>query len=332
MTESSAKVTVIIPNWNGLAWLPQCLEGLTSQVYKDFSVILVDNGSSDHSLEYVQKNHPQVSIISFDHNRGFSAAVNAGIQASSSEYIALLNTDAFPKSHWLFSLINAMDCADENIGALSSKMLDMSKPKIIENTGDILSWQGAAVKRGKGQPSSDFTQIEEIFSPCAGAVLYRKSFLEKAGGFDEQFFAYLEDVDLGLRGRLLGYRFLLIPTAEVLHRGHGSNIPRPQYVRLMTRNRLLLFLKNIPAGLLLKNFFSILYGQFYFLVMYRKPFQSFRGYLSFLALIPHMLKKRRSIKRLCRLSRKDINALLVKKMPEPPLCHLIAQKLKRYRS
>jgi len=329
MTISSAKATVIIPNWNGAQWLPLCFKGLSQQAFKDFSVILVDNGSRDGSVDFVQKNYPLTTVISFPENKGFAAAVNAGIQNTSSEYIALLNSDTYPHTTWLANLIRTLENSPTSIGGVASKMLKMEDPGIIENAGDVLSWQGAAAKRGRGFPSASHQETTEVLSVCAGAALYRKSFLTQTQGFDEHFFAYLEDVDLGLRGRHLGYKYILAYDAEVLHQGHGSKLPQSHYVKLMTRNRLLLLFKNIPARLFFKHIISIIYGQFYFLIAYRKPWHSMRGYLSFLPLIPYAIRERKNVLKNSKLSQKELENLLVKEMPEAPLIKSLINKLRK---
>ena len=317
--ESFPKASLIIPNWNGALWLPGCLEALKGQSYQDFHVLLVDNGSTDESIELAKKHYPRIEIIVLKQNIGFAAAVNVGIRNSQSDYIALLNADTIPKPDWLLNLVRTMETSSPEVGSLASKMLDMSNPDIIENGGDILTWQGAAIKRGHGFSADEFNRLEDIFSPCAGAALYRRSYFETLGGFDECFFAYLEDVDLGLRGRLLGYCCLFVPTAEVIHKGHSSSLDQSMYVRLMTKNRLMLILKNIPFRLLLKNVFALLHGQFYFLICYKKPISSLIGYISFIPFIFHTFRERRSIMRRCKLSHIEIDALLMKKMESPSI-------------
>jgi GT2 family glycosyltransferase len=320
-----SRVTVIIPVWNGAAWLKECLRALEKQSYRDFAVIVVDNGSTDNSLEIARAGWPHAQIISFDHNRGFAAAVNAGLKLCRSEYVALLNMDAQPRPDWLRNLVRAMDTAGPEVGSLASRMLSMSKPAIADDCGDILSWQGAAAKGGHGQAAGLFNKVAEVFSACAGAALYRRAMLKKTGGFDGHFFAYLEDIDLGLRARLLGYRCLLVPEAEVLHQGHGSGMPHSRYVHLMTRNRLLLLFKNIPARLLLRHVFSLLYGQWYFFVMYRRPLASLTGFCSFLLAMPHVLRERRRIMKDTVISVEQLDQLLVPTMPEPPLREVVKE-------
>jgi GT2 family glycosyltransferase len=327
MSSSVSEVAVVIPCWNSGRWLPGCLSSLGAQHYRDFSVILVDNGSTDGSVEIARSSLPAVEVLRFSSNRGFAAAVNAGIARSSSPYIALLNADTRAAPDWLGELVEAMKRAGPEVGYLASKMLDLSDPSLMENGGDSFSWQGAAWKRGRGRPAAEYVDTQEVFSACAGAALYRRELLEKIGMFDESFFAYLEDVDLGLRARLKGYRCLFVPTAEVLHQGHSTGISSGDYVRLVTRNRLLLFAKNIPAPLMVKNLHKIIYGQVYFFLVYRRPVSSLLGYLSFLALAPEAFRKRRFLLRDTALSLAQIEKLLDKDMPEPSLRELLLARL-----
>lgn len=313
------QVTVIIPIWNGSTWLGTCLDALSAQTFRDFNVIAVNNGSTDDSLARLARHAPQATLINWKDNRGFAAAVNAGIRASHTEYVALLNMDTRPRPDWLANLVQAMDQSATDIGGLASKMLSMPDPTIVDDCGDNLSWQGAAAKRGHGQSAAEFTRGVEIFSPCAGAALYRKSFLDELGGFDERFFAYLEDMDLGLRGRLRGYRYRFVPGAEVLHQGHGSGLPPARYVRLITRNRIILLVKNLPAVLLARHAASLLYGQIYFFIAYRRPLAAMAGYLAVLPVLPHIVRERRRIQMSRQLTPAQVEQLLCPTMNEPPL-------------
>jgi len=319
---NTPKVTVVIPVWNGVVWLAKCLDALAAQSFRDFAVIVVDNGSTDDSRALVAQHAPQATVIAWERNRGFAAAVNAGIRASRTEYVALLNMDTRPRPGWLANLVQAMDASAPDVGALASKMLAMADPSVVDDCGDSLSWQGAASKRGHGRSAAEFEKGEEIFSPCAGAALYRKSFLDKLGGFDERFYAYLEDVDLGLRGRLRGYRYGFIPMAEVLHQGHGSGLPQARYVRLITRNRIILLLKNIPGRLLIRHAMSLLYGQVYFFIAYRRPLAALAGYLSVLPLLPHIVREHHRIQSNLKLTLEQVEQLLMPTMDEPPLRNL----------
>jgi GT2 family glycosyltransferase len=323
------KVTVVIPNWNTQCWLPGCLDGLRAQRYRDFEVILVDNGSTDNSLEFVQQHYPEVRIISFERNRGFASAVNAGIKGSRSDYVALLNVDTVPHPEWLSSLVEIMETSPHDIGGLASKMLAMDNPKMIDDAGNTLSWYGSARKRGTGEPVEAYSQVDEVFSVSAGAALYRRSFLEDVGGFDEGFGSYLEDVDLGLRGRLLGYRYLYVPTAVVLHKIHGAGLARSRYVYLVTRNRLALLLKNIPLGLMLRHSWTLLYGQFYFFLVYKRPFHSLAGITSFLLALPRILGQRRAIQKRKKISNQALETVLSNDLGEPCLRDIAQAKLRQ---
>lgn len=331
---TNARVTVIIPVWNGAAWLPACLRALEEQSFRDFEVIVVDNGSTDNSRDLARTGCPRASLIAFKRNCGFASAVNAGIRQCHTDYVALLNMDAQPRPDWLLNLVRVMDASGPEVGCLASRMLSLANSALADDCGDILSWQGAAAKRGHGQPADLFNRMEEIFSACAGAALYRRVMLETLGGFDERFFAYLEDVDLGVRARLRGYRCLFVPAAEVLHQGHGSAMPQARYVRLVTRNRLLLLFKNIPARLLLRHAFSLLYGQLYFFIAYRRPFAALAGFCSFLMSLPYVFRERRRVLKNIAVSLEQLDQLLSPTMQEPPLRELAKawwrQKKERY--
>src|SRR5262249_4768052 len=154
-------------------------------------------------VPFIRENFPQVQIISLPAHSGFAKAANAGIEKCVTPYVALLNVDTQVYPDWLSSLVAKLDEAPPDVAAINSQMLRMDYPERIDDAGDELSWYGAATKRGHGQLARQYDAEQEIFSPCAGATLYRRDFLIRVGGFDTDFFAYLEDVDLGLRGRLL---------------------------------------------------------------------------------------------------------------------------------
>ncbi len=306
----TVKVSVIIPNWNGGKWLNGCLSALKSQDYGDFEVLVVDDASTDGSCDRLEERFPDVRLLQLTEHHGFARAVNAGIRAASGEYVLLLNNDTLPSISFITNLVLAMDAMPPDVGCLASCMRSMDNPMLLDDTGDMLTWYGHAFKRGHGMPVAEFVEDGEVLSPCAGAALYRRVFLNDAGGFDERFVSYLEDLDLGLRGRLLGYRCKYVASAEVLHKGHGSNLPTGSYVRFVTRNRLMLICKNIPFSLLVRHFHQLLLGQLDLFIQYRRPFDSVIGYLSFLRLIPHVLHERRKILAACKLSDQEIEGLL----------------------
>ena len=323
------RVTIIIPNWNTQRWLPDCLDGLQTQTYQDFHILLVDNGSTDDSVTFVKTNYPNVEILAFDTNRGFAAAVNAGIHQSNSEYVILLNVDTVPQPEWLKHLVETIEQSDSNIGGVASKMLSLDDPTIIDDTGNLLSWYGSACKRGLGEAAGNYTESDEVFSISGGASLYRRSFFDDVGYFDEEFVSYLEDVDLGLRGRLFGYRYLYAPDAKILHQWSGARIPRPRYVYLCTRNRLALLTKNIPGPLLLKHFLTLLYGQLYFFVVYKMPVQSLKGMGVFLKTLPRILRQRRAIQTKRTISPSSLDTMLSQDLFEPSLKGIITNRVGR---
>jgi GT2 family glycosyltransferase len=325
--DSVPRVTVVIPNWNTRCWLTGCLDGLRNQNFRDFQTLLVDNGSTDDSVIFVQTHYPEVEVHHAIDRPGFAPTVNYGIRQARSEYIVLLNADTVPHPNWLGELVAAMDRSPATVGGLASKMLSMQDPSHIDNAGDLFSWYGSNHKRGFSELALYYQEVEEVFSVCAGAALYRRSFLEDTGGLDERFESYLEDIDLGLRGRLLGYRYLYVPTAQIVHQSHGSGLARTRYVYLMTRNRLAILTKNIPAALLLKHGWTLLYGQFYYFLVYKHPWQSLKGLFAFLIALPHLLQQRGTLlKRRC-ISNVALDAILTKELGEPNLREILKNKL-----
>ena len=322
-------VTVIIPVWNSGKWLPGCLAALEKQIYIDFTIILVDNGSNDGSVEQVAKQtHANLKVISFPQNLGFAAAVNAGIAETGTPYVALLNVDTIPADDWLEKLVKAMDNAPVTTTSLASKMLMMDEESLVDSAGDIFNWYGAAYKRGHMERAEKFNKSEYVFSACAGAALYRRSLFDEIGLFDERFTSYFEDIDFGFREKLMGYSTLFVPEAKVLHLGHSAGVRGGYYVYLMTRNRLLTIVKNYPFRALMKYFPKILYGQFYFFVIYKKPFSSLKGYLSCLFFLSQALKDRRRIQKNVKVSMKVLGSLVDSVSKEPGLIRMVFSKLK----
>jgi GT2 family glycosyltransferase len=246
------RVSVIIPNWNGKDLLGPCLESLYRQEFNDFATIVVDNGSNDGSVAFVQKNFPQVAIIRFKENRGFSVAVNAGIVTSGSPYICLLNNDTEVDRLWLKEIVAALD-ANPDVGSVASKILFFFDPTSVNSAGDEFSWFGVAYQRRLMRGDSDlFNESTYVFSACAAAALYRKQLFETIGLFDEAFFAYQEDVDIGFRAQLAGYRCLFVPTAIVHHKHRATSSRMPsRWFYLRERNKYFVVIKNLSGKLFL---------------------------------------------------------------------------------
>ncbi len=295
-------VSIVIPNWNGRKFLIPCLESILAQSYKQFEIIVVDNGSQDGSCELLSKKYPQVKLIALEHNTGFSVAVNKGINVSQGNFIALINNDTKANVHWLEKMVEALTNNIE-IGSVACKMLSMDNPKLIDGAGDGLRRGGLPGRIGHGQ--IDFGQFDKeryVLGACGGAVVYRKAMLDDIGLFDEDFFAYLEDVDLSLRAQSAGYRCLYVPDAIMYHLGCGTTGSgySKLVVRLSCRNNINMIVKNIPGDLLIEFVPQIIFWQSYYLaaVVIRggSVFAWLGGVLDALFLLPKMLAKRKAIK------------------------------------
>lgn len=258
------KASVIIPNLNGAGWLRDSIESVWAQTEQDFELIVIDNGSTDESLDIARSycGRDRYTLIENAGNTGFSHAVNQGIAIAKGEYMALFNNDAFAEPDWLAELIKTAD-ADPKIFAVSSLMLRYYEPELADDAGDYVTILGFACKRGDGLKASRYTKPCRVFSACGGAALYRKSILDEIGVFDELFFAYYEDVDLSWRANNFGYRNVYCPTARCRHIC-GATTGAVRYNPFKSiqsgRNSILLPYKNMPLGMLLLNFIPLALG------------------------------------------------------------------------
>jgi len=251
------KVSVVIVNWNGEPFLERCLVALMDQTVNPQEIILLDNASTDRSLEIVQR-FPAVRVIALDQNSGFARGNNLAIAAASSEseWIALINPDAFALPYWLESLLVAAE-SRHDFAVFGSKLINAAAPALLDGTGDACHISGLVWRTGHDAPLLAMDDDErEIFSPCAAAALYRRSALLDVGGFDEDFFCYVEDVDLGFRLRLAGYRCLYVPQSVAHHVGSGTTGGQHSNFSVYHghRNLVWMFVKDMP-GLL---FWSLL--------------------------------------------------------------------------
>ena len=247
MTTPADHVSVVVPNWNGRPWLPACLDGLRRQHLAPAEVLVVDNGSTDASIEYLRTEHENVRILAVGRNAGFAHAANLGLEAASGELVALVNTDVVLAEDWLERMVAAL-LRRADAASAACKMLSLDDPTRVYDAGDFLRRDGACEQRGRFLLDDGRWDVpEEVFGACAGAALYRRSAVLGAGGFDERYFAYLEDVDLALRLRLGGWSCVYEP-AVALHAGAGSSHQlRHGPDRLVTRNTLVLVAKAFPA-------------------------------------------------------------------------------------
>lgn len=255
------KVTIIIPNYNGKHFMEPCLSSLEKQTCQSYKILIVDNASSDGSVEFMKKNYPDIEVISLDQNYGFSKAVNVGILHSHTPYVLLLNNDTTVDPHFLEEMIQAIRISP-HIFSVSSKMIQMYHPDLIDSAGDFYTILGWGFGRGKNHSAKKYNISDHIFSACAGAAIYRRSIFDRIGLFDENHFAYLEDIDIGYRARIYGYKNIYCPTALVYHVGSGTSGSKYNSfkVKLSARNSIYLNYKNMPLLQLIINLLPLSLG------------------------------------------------------------------------
>src|SRR5438105_4329493 len=327
---SDSLISIIVVNWNGQHLLGECLESLSKQTWKQTELILVDNGSTDGSREFLvswAKGLPKAQTLLLSHNTGFCKANNLGFAKARGEWIALFNTDAVAEPNWLAELVRYGD-PSRRIGMLASKILFQNPPGVIDKAGHLIYWDGQ--NRGRGTMELDVGQYdkpEEILWPDACAALYHRKIFEETGVFDETFFAFGDDADLGLRARLLGWTPWYVPTAVVYHKHPGRfDVYSPLKVMLGERNRLLLAVKNFSWPLLLQNPFwtmkRFLWNAYGVLRdqgaaarfvetngWLQTLFNLAWSYLSAAKLIPEAWRRRRIIQRTRRISSREMRQL-----------------------
>jgi len=328
---ASPLVSVMVVNWNGRNLLNSCFESLERQTWRNTEFILVDNGSTDGSRELLGQwadRLPYTHAVLLPTNTGFCKGNNIAFSHAHGEWIALLNTDAVADPDWLAELMRYGD-PDKRIGMLASKILLQDPRNVIDKVGHLIYWDGQ--NRGRGSQAKDIGQFErpeETLWPDACAALYHRRVFEETGGFDEEFFAFGDDADLGMRARLLGWKAWYVPSAVVHHRHSASfGVYSPLKIMLVERNRLLLAVKNFPGRLLVQNPFWTLRRLFWnaYGLLSQEGSASrfleangwgdtmlslFRSYLGALKLLPGALRKRHAIQRTRRLSSSETLALL----------------------
>jgi len=242
----NAEVSVVIPNLNGAHLLEPCLGALMRQTVA-VNVIVVDNGSTDNSVALMRDKFPRVQIICNDKNLGFAAPVNQGIRASTTSFVATLNNDTVPEANWAAELLDALRRHPE-CGSAASKMLFVDPPNIINSCGIAIDRVGIAWDRRGGEPDSSQDEECAVFGASAGAALYRRAMLDQIGLFDEDFFAYMEDVDLAWRAQNAGWHAIYVPSARVTHWHSATSIEgSPFKSKMLGRNKVWLVAKNYPT-------------------------------------------------------------------------------------
>lgn len=309
------RTAVVIPNWNGRKYLGTCLSSLRNQSFQDFETIVVDNGSTDGSVNFLDANFPEVQVVSFEENLGFSAAVNAGIRSSSAELVALLNNDTEQDPDWLEALVRSSD-EHPRAGFFATKLVSFDDHRVLDGAGDALRLGGLPYRLGHGERDrGQFDAPRYVFGACAAAALYRRSMLDEIGLFDEAFVSYCEDGDLSFRAQLAGYSCRYVPEAVVYHMGSVSTGGKrsPTATRLGTRNSTSLLIKNLPLSTVPHVLPFFVVGQVFRLLttaatgVLRPHLEGLSGALHEL---PSTLEKRRKIQAGKKVSDARVRALL----------------------
>jgi GT2 family glycosyltransferase len=287
---------VVIPTWNGARWLPGCLAAIERQTRRPDVVVVVDNGSTDGSLEVVRDLWADARVLALGRNTGFAHAANRGVEAAGTDAVALVNTDVELAPDWLARSAAVLE-RDPGLAAVATKMVDLEDRTRLYDAGDVLRRDGVCEQRGRFRADDgSYDAPGEVFAACAGAALYRRDAVRAVGGFDDRFFAYLEDVDLGLRLRLAGWRCAYEP-AVAAHASGGSSWqlarPVPGWV---ARNTLLLVAKAFPVSWLPLVAYRQA-GWAYHAARERRLGAHVRGLLAALPLLPAMLRDRRRLRR-----------------------------------
>jgi len=329
------KVSVIVINYNGRDVVIDCLRALGGQSFKDSEILIIDNASSDGSLDEIERfleGSPlgsPVKLIPLNMNMGFAGGNLEGLKNTNGEYIALLNNDTEPDKEWLGELVKAMDKNSE-IGICGSKMI-VYGTDIIDSAGDGVSAALRGFKRGEGENYLLHNQKGYVFGACAGAALYRRKMIDEIGFLDEDFFLIHEDTDLNFRAQLNGWKVLYVPTAVVYHKVRSSIGPMSDTAVYYTlRNNELVRIKNVPLGVFIRCLPEFLIGMLtefvYFAIKHRRLRLYFKAKLDALRMLPKMLKKREAILR----NRKVTNRYLLSMMTPVWQKDFLMTKIKKF--
>jgi N-acetylglucosaminyl-diphospho-decaprenol L-rhamnosyltransferase len=315
------KVSVIIPVWNGVEYLSMALSSLEKQTTRDFDVWVVDNGSTDGTVAYLEGDWPDVNVLALPENMGFATAGNRGVEASEGEHVAFVNDDMEFEPDWIERLAEELD-RDPSLGIVTSKVLFHDDRSVIYQAGHEYYGYGWCATRGANE--TDDGQYEERLPTVAGTgagSMWRRTAFEAVGGFDEEFFMYCEDVDLGLRVMLAGYRGLYVPKPVAYHVGGGKTGKTPEMPRRnFYRNQLVTQVKNIPMPILLRSLpktILFLHQQYRSERNGGTPRVAVDAYVEFVRRLPRTLRQRRQVLRNRRISTDEFRALLRSDYPFP---------------
>lgn len=310
--------SVIVPNFNGERYLPVVLDALRAQRFTDFEVIVVDDASSDASVALLEDHYPDVRLVANRRNLGFVHSCNTGAAIARGRMIVLLNSDTEPEPTWLEELVSVF-VANPRAATVASKLLLFDRRDTLHTTGDMLGIDG--IPRNRGVWERDHGQYDtaaDVFSGCGGATAYRREVWEALGGFDEEFWMYLEDVDFGFRARLAGWEAVFAPRARVYHHlsASGGDLLASYYVG---RNTIWMIAKNMPRSLLVRNAPAILGSQLAITLDAVRNWRGaaaqarLRGQLAGLLGLPRQFQKRRSIQPRRQIEDKELARMFVTK-------------------
>ena len=310
------RLSVIILNWNGKSLLTQCLDSLQQQSFRDFETILLDNGSSDGSADYVRTAYPWVRLVALPENLGFADGNNRALAECSGEFIVTLNNDTKADPDFLAALAAAAE-TDPGVGMVAAKMLNFFDKGRIDSVGVSIATNGMGQNIGVGEEDrGQYDTPAEVFGPCAGAALYRREMLDQVGFFDPAFFAYYEDLDLAWRGRLAGWRAVTAPGAVVYHvHSATSGKMSPFTVYQVQRNKWFVLLKNWPAPLLIRHLPLILLFDLAALglaLLRGRGLAALRARLDVVKNLPRLLSERRRVRGMCRISTEEVERLFTR--------------------
>ncbi len=327
-SDSLNLVSVIVVNWNGRSYLPECLSALSRQTYSPYEIIFVDNGSTDGSVDFVVKKFPHIKLIELSENQGFAGGNIKGWECSRGEFIALLNNDTQVDENWLENLIKPMGM-DSSVGICASKLLVESTGK-IDSAGECLSTWAVGFKRGFGRESNGYTEQEGVFGACAAASLYRREMIEDIGFLDEDFFFNDEDTDLNFRARLRGWQCIYVPSAVVHHKVNATiGKFSDRHVYFHVRNLEFLWMKNMPTGLMWRYAHHKLFqeiGSFMYICLRHGKWKAFiRGKKDAFRMLPIMLGKRRKIQGKKTVTNQYIQSILMPIYNKELICQKVTQ-------
>jgi GT2 family glycosyltransferase len=307
-------VQVVIPTWNGASLLPYALDSLARQDYPNFTVVVVDNGSTDDTINVVRDRWPDVSVVALPENTGFAHAINCGIKAGTATLLALINNDVELHPSWMTEMVAAF-AANPRAGSLAGRMLRWHDPSTVDNVGLYCQWDGDSGPAGSGAPNgAEYDNPGDVFGASAGAGMYRRAAFESVGYFDEDFFAYVEDVDWSFRAQLRGFRCRYVPGAISYHLGSSTSLRMGRRRFYLTvKNSFVMILKNFPFWALLRHSPRILW---HFVSLAKASMRErcvgvyCRALAQVVQSLVSVIRQRRTIQRSRTASRTDLEAVV----------------------